>query len=120
MKAIIAGGVAGLLDKYVLNESVMENSIMFGASVATGIWLGDIVGNAIPDNMRTSLFDGKTVETRILEIGGTVGVAYGASKLAGREILPYNALNKIGIVVVSDVVGTYASDYISGKPLEFL
>jgi len=120
IKSSIAGITVALLDIYALNEPILQNSIILGVTTASGIYAGDIVGKLLPDNLKTSLFDGKTVETRVLEVAGTAGFAYGASKLAGREILQYNFINKLGIIVASDVIGSYATDFLMGKPLTFL
>lgn len=118
IKSVLSGAVAVAIDHYYLSEPNLTNSLMLGGTVAFGAFLGDTIGNLIPANMNNAIFNGKTIETRILEVGGTLAVSYGASKAGlGREILPYNAYSKLATVAISDLVGTALSEYIYSEPI---
>jgi 5,10-methylene-tetrahydrofolate dehydrogenase/methenyl tetrahydrofolate cyclohydrolase len=120
MKSVIAGLSVFALDKFFLREPEMQNSIILGVSTAIGVYGADMVGKVIPDNFKTSFVNGQTIETRVLEIGGSTAVVAGISQYVGRPIANYNLVNKIGIIVASDIIGSYAAEYIEGKPLSFL
>jgi hypothetical protein len=64
--------------------------------------------------------DSKTLELRVIELGGAVGFAFVVNKyVLKNELYINNDLNKIALLAGSDFVAEYIDDYVSGRPLSF-
>jgi hypothetical protein len=125
LKPLVVGVIAGSIDKFYLTERDTMRSIYFGSAVAIGNYSAEYVAplvHMLPiPSIAKGLYDGKTLTERIIEIGSSSGVAY----VLNRYVInndPYNGelMMRLGIIAVSDAVGTYAVEYFNGKPLEFL
>ena len=99
----------------------MNESLYFGLAGAVGAYGGAMVAKAMPLPLPSGdYFDGKTLETRIAEIGVGAGVGYALNKYALKnDFNQKNMLNKLGILAVSDFIAEYAVDYLQGRSLSF-
>ena len=125
IKPLATAGLVVALDQMVLNESNLNNSIIFGVSAAAGVYAGMMIGSAIPDMSATLpvfLGNGKGLIQRVAEVGFGAGAGYGVNKFVFKNSGGYreNMYNKIGILVAADIGGEYITDFIQGRPLSIL
>ena len=127
IKSVTAGVVAAGLDNYLNNTArtdpqVLMRNASFGTIVAGSIVASDYIAPSfthlvpIPD---TALFSGKTLEHRLIE------VSLGTSAALLVNTFVYKAsrgtlMAQAGIVLLSDFVGEYVSDYAKSQPLTYL
>lgn len=125
LKPIIAGMVCTALDNQFTKEKDIRNNAVFGACVAAGIYTAEMVAPPISrmlPSMDGPLVDGKTIANRIVEVGLSSVGAYYVNTAIGNEssLTRPQMVNRLAIIVASDFIAEYATDYISGKPLSFL
>jgi hypothetical protein len=125
IKPLATAGLVVALDQMVLNESNLNNSIIFGVSAAAGVYAGMIIGSSIPDMSATLpvfLGNGKGLIQRVAEVGFGAGAGYGVNKFVFKNSGGYreNMYNKIGVLVAADIGGEYITDFIQGRPLSIL
>jgi hypothetical protein len=127
IKAATAGVLSAGLDNYLnntarTNPQVIMKNATFGGIVASSIIASDYIAPTfthlvpIPD---TALFSGKTLEHRLVE----VSLGTSATLLVNTFVLPSSRgtlMSQAGIVLLSDFIGEYVSDYIKSKPLSYL
>lgn len=121
LKPIVMGATVVALDKFVMKNQNMNESLYFGLAGAVGAYGGAMVAKAMPLPLPSGdYFDGKTLEMRIAEIGVGAGVGYALNKYALKnDFNQKNMLNKLGILAVSDFIAEYAVDYLQGRNLSF-
>ena len=121
LKPIVMGATVVALDKFVMKNQNMNESLYFGLARAVGAYGGAIVAAAMQLPLPSGdYFDGKTLEMRIAEIGVGAGVGYALNKYALKnDFNQKNMLNKLGILAVSDFISEYAVDYLQGRNLSF-
>ena len=121
LKPLAMGAVVVALDKFVMKNQNMNESLYFGLAGAMGAYGGAMVAKAMPLPLPSGdYFDGKTLEMRIAEIGVGAGVGYALNKYALKnDFNQKNMLNKLGILAVSDFIAEYAVDYLQGRNLSF-
>ena len=121
LKPLAMGAVVVALDKFVMKNQNMNESLYFGLAGAVGAYGGAMVAKAMPLPLPSGeYFDGKTLEMRIAEIGVGAGVGYALNKYALKnDFNQKNMINKLGILAVSDFISEYAVDYLQGRNLSF-
>ena len=121
LKPIVMGATVVAIDKFVMKNQNMNESLYFGLAGAVGAYGGAMVAKAMPLPLPSGdYFDGKTIEMRIAEIGVGAGVGYALNKYALKnDFNQKNMLNKLGILAVSDFIAEYAVDYLQGRSLSF-
>ena len=119
IKSILGGILAFAIDKYVFNEEELNNSIMLGVSTVVGIYGGDLLASTIPDNLKTQFINGKKIESDVLEILGAGAVTYGVNSMINKPIPIGILTEKIGTIILSDVIATYSTEYLLGQALSF-
>ena len=121
LKPIVMGATVVAIDKFVMKNQNMNESLYFGLAGAVGAYGGAMVAKAMPLPLPSGdYFDGKTLEMRIAEIGVGAGVGYALNKYALKnDFNQKNMLNKLGILAVSDFIAEYAVDYLQGRSLSF-
>ena len=121
LKPLAMGAVVVALDKFVMKNQNMNESLYFGLAGAVGAYGGAMVAKAMPLPLPSGdYFDGKTLELRIAEIGIGAGVGYALNKYALKnDFNQKNMLNKLGILAVADFISEYAVDYIQGRAPSF-
>ena len=120
-KPLLMAGAVVALDRFVLKNSNLNNSLYFGVAGAIGIYMGGMVAKAIPLPLPSGdYFDGKTLELRIAEITIGTGVAYGLNRFVLKNDFNKNEMmKKVGVLAVADVISELADDYLSSRPLSF-
>lgn len=116
-KPVAAAGTAYLIDTLYF-KTPMERAIPFAIATAFGIYVGSIVGNFAPDLSMGMFPNGKSIEQRVIEIATGSGISYGVNKFyLNNDFNNRQMMERVAAIAVSDVVGEYAGDYISGRPL---
>ena len=121
LKPLVTGAVVIALDKFVMKNENMNESLYFGAAAVAGIYGGSMVAKAMPLDLPSGdYFSGKTVELRVAEIGVGVGVAYALNKFVLKNDYSQDQmLNKLAVLAASDFIAEYAVDYLNGSKLAY-
>ena len=120
---LISGAVVVALDKFVLGENNMTRSAYLGAAAVGGIYAGQTIAPMVPfysSLPSSTLYNNKTLELRLLEIGLGAGAAYGLTKFTDIRYTPSEIQQKVGILVAGSIAGTYIADYLNSKPMTYL
>ena len=121
LMAMVACVVAG--DKYILGETDMNSSLYLGVSGAAGVYAAKLVAPLIPfESMLPdgSFTDGTTLELRLLEVAGAVGVSFAVNKFVLNNDPFINVqYKKLALLAGADFVSEYIDDYMSGRALSF-
>jgi hypothetical protein len=107
----------------VLKQTDLKKSLAFGASVGAGIALGSFTARTlIPDTTPTATFaNGKQIGSRLLEILSGSSSAFLVNKYVLKNSTDkVSVLKKMAVILVADVAGEYACDYMAGRPLAFV
>lgn len=111
-KPLLTGVIAGVADKFILMETDMNRSAIFGASVSAGVFVATMLEPAFnsafpPDSFTTT----KSVSGRVFEIamGGTT--SYLINKYAALND-PYTELYKrLAIISAADFIAEGIMQY---------
>lgn len=119
--AMVACCVAG--DKYILGETDMTRSMWFGASGAAGVYAAQLLAPMVPLEQylpNGAYTDSKTLELRILEIGGAVGLGFALNRyVLNNDPFIYIQTNKMFVLAGADILAEYIDDYMNGRALSF-
>ena len=119
-KPLATAGVAVLLDRLVLKQTDMKKNLTFGLSVGAGVGLGAMVAKNLPiPDSPSSFGNGKQIASRMLEITSGAGTAYAVNRFIMKNDAGTGMIRKLGVIVASDFIGEYLTDYASGRPLGF-
>ena len=119
--AMAACVVAG--DKFILGETDMNSSLYLGVAGAAGVYAAKLAAPMIP--FETFLPDGsytdaRTLELRLLEVAGAVGVSFAVNKFVLNNDPFINIqYRKLALLAGADFAAEYIDDYIAGRPLSF-
>ena len=118
---VITGALTVALDKYLLEEPNMTNSLYLGAAAVAGVYAGQMIAPAIPLGIPNStLYNGKTLELRLAEVGlGSLG-SWGVNTYLMNNARYGDFYKKVGIIAVANVAGQYINDYLTNKPMNYL
>lgn len=119
--AMVAVVYAG--DKYILNEQDMMRSLYLGVAGGIGVFAAASIAPMVPFEKfmpNGAYMDSKTLELRLLEIGGAVGVGFALNRYVLNND-PYVNLrtDKMALLAGADFVAEYVDDYMNGRPLSF-
>jgi hypothetical protein len=120
-RPVITGALTVALDKYLLEEPNMTNSLYLGAATVAGVYAGQIIAPALPIGIPNStLYNGKTLELRLAEVGlGSLG-SWGVNTYLMNNARYGDFYKKVGIISVANVAGQYINDYLTNKPMNYL
>jgi hypothetical protein len=120
IKGVSSVVIATALDKYFLGVGDLQSNLMFGASVGAGITVGSMIGEQFPSAIAdTTYYNGKTIAQRSFELIFGAGTAYGVFTASGRDVYG-DVYKRIGVVVATDFISEYVTDYIVGNQLSYL
>ena len=124
MRPLLVGSVAALLDHYYIDEPSLTRNAMFGASVAAGVYAAELVTPLLMPNLPSlneNLYNGKTMATRGTEVSLSAVSGYSLNKyVLNNDKFNDEFYKRLAVIAVSDVVGTYLTEYLSGQPLSFI
>ena len=122
IKGVSSVVIASLADRFVLNvDNSMEN-VKFGAAVGAGIAIGNMIGSQVPSVIQdTEYYNGKTIAQRSFEIICGTASSYALMYASKSNSLNYGDFySRVGVVVATDFVSEYITDYYIGNQLSFL
>ena len=121
IKPLATAGLVVALDQFFLNESNINNSIIFAASAGAGVYAGMMVGSSLPDlseSLPVFLGNGKGLMQRVAEVGFGTGIGFAVNKFVFKNSgYRENMTNKLGVLVAADIGGEYITDFLAGRPL---
>jgi hypothetical protein len=121
IKPLATAGLVVALDQFFLNESNINNSIIFAASAGAGVYAGMMIGSSLPDmseSLPVFLGNGKGLMQRVAEVGFGTGVGFAVNKFVFKNSgYRENMTNKLGVLVAADIGGEYITDFLAGRPL---
>ena len=126
LKPAAAGGIAVLLDKFVLNQPDMNASLYFGAATAGGVLAAGLFSTYLPDLSTTftttSYYNANTVERRLLEIGLATGAGYAVNAYVLKNASYNNEdmMKRLAVIAAADFISEYMTDYATAAPLSYL
>jgi hypothetical protein len=123
IKPLAMAGVVIAGDKYILGEQNMMRSVYFGAAGAVGVFSAQLVAPMVPFEKflpNGSFTDAKTLELRLLEIGGAVGVGFALNRyILNNDPFINIQYNRIAVLAGADFVAEYIDDYMAGRALSY-
>ena len=122
-KPVIGAALVVAGDNFILQNRNMNSSLALGAATGTAFYLSKNIVKMLPNvsSGDNAMYDVKTLETRLGEIGVAGLGGYAINKFVlNNDIRPNEMLQKIGLIVVADFVSEYIDDYMSNRPMEFL
>lgn len=124
LKPLCVAGSAIALDQFVMKETSLNRSLIFGAVVGTGSYVSEIVApHIVPDlpSLNAEMYNGKKVGERVVELATSASSVFVVNKyILKNDIYKDEMLIRFGLITASDVIGTYIAEYIDQKPLTFL
>ena len=123
LRPVIVGVTSIVLDKYLLGEAEMMKSVYFGGVVAAGVyaseWVAPMIALDLPSANKT-LYNGKTLSTRLIELAVASGGVFVVNKyMLLNDTYRDEVMKRVGVILLSDIAGTYATEYINGQPMSF-
>ena len=124
IKPAIGAATCFALDTFVFKNKNQQGAMALAAAVGISLFVAPYISNALPFESTLSSIGndgGVSFEARLVECVLGVGAAYGIQTFAFKE--PINAKDmttKLMLVVGSDFISTYASEYLNAQPLQFI
>ena len=122
IKAGSSIAISAVLDRFILGEQDMTKNLYFGLAtgvgVAAGSYLSTITPALLPDDA-SGLYTGKSVMSRVFEIGGGVGSTVILENYITKSSQS-SLTGKLLVVFVTDFASEYLTDYLTTKPLSYL
>jgi len=122
-KPVVGAALVVAGDNLILQNRNMNSSLALGAAAVTAFYLGKNIVKMLPNQSggNNAMYDVKTLETRVAEIGIAGLGGYALNKFVlNNDIRPNDMLQKVGLIVAADFVSEYVDDYMSGRELAFL
>ena len=122
-KPVVGAALVVAGDKLILQNRNMNSSLVLGAAAGTAFYLSKNIAKMLPNQSggNNAMYDVKTLETRLGEIGIASIGGYALNKFVlNNDMQPNDMLQKVGLIVAADFVSEYVDDYMSGRPLAFL
>ena len=122
IKAGASVAISAVLDRFVLGEQEITKNLYFGLAtgvgVAAGSYLSSITPALLPDDA-SGLYTGKSVMSRVFEIGAGVGGVVVLDNYITKSNQT-SLTGKLLVVFVTDFASEYLTDYLTTQPLAYL
>ena len=122
-KPVVGAALVVAGDNLILQNRNMNSSLVLGAAAGTAFYLSKNIAKMLPNQSggNNAMYDVKTLETRLGEIGIASIGGYALNKFVlNNELRPNDMLQKVGLIVAADFVSEYVDDYLNSRPMEFL
>ena len=125
VKTGVAAVAGAALDRFICNEQNAMQNVYFGVSVGAGIGLGSYLASVIPDTNLiaddpSGMWKGKSVISRVLEVGSGTASAFIISKYMIKNNMNTPITTRLLCVVASDILAEVVSDYVFQQPIAYL
>lgn len=120
IRSATAGLTCVLIDRFILKQTNLKSSLVFGATVAAATAGASAISKVVPvpDFASTTFANEKKVGERLVEIGTATAGAYAVNKYILKN--GHSSIGKTAVaIVLSNVVSEYVVDYASSRPLSF-
>lgn len=121
-RPLIVGATAVVLDKFLMGEQNLMSSAYFGVAVGAGVYAGEMIAPHMYNfpSLNQQLYSGKTLGNRITEVSASSVLGFATNRyLLGNDLTIGKAYSRIGVIALADVLGTYISEYLDDKPLNY-
>ena len=119
IKGVSSVVIASIADKYVLNVQNSMDNVKFGAAVGAGIAIGNMIGSQVPSVIQdTEYYNGKTIAQRSFEVIFGTAASYALIYATNNQYGDF--YSRVGVVVATDFVSEYITDFFIGNQLSFL
>jgi hypothetical protein len=122
-KPVVGAALVVAGDNLILQNRNMNSSLALGAAAGTAFYFSKNIAKLLPNQTggNNAMYDVKTLETRLGEIGIASIGGYALNKFVlNNDLRPDDMLQKVGLIVAADFVSEYVDDYMSNRPMEFL
>ena len=122
-KPVVGAALVVAGDKLILQNRNMNSSLILGAAAGTAFYLSKNIVKMLPNQSGgdNAMYDVKTLETRLAEIGIASVGGYALNKFVlNNDLRPDDMLQKVRLILAANFVSEYVDDYMSGRPLAFL
>jgi hypothetical protein len=122
-KPVVGAALVVAGDNLILQNRNMNSSLVLGAAAGTAFYFSKNIAKMLPNQSggNNAMYDVKTLETRLGEIGIASIGGYALNKFVlNNDLRPNDMLQKVGLIVAADFVSEYIDDYMSGRELAFL
>ena len=117
-----------VIDKLYFKSTSMKNSLILAGAVGGSNYIANVImkKNIVPDLSSSlgqgsvGLYNTKTVETRILEIGLSVGSAYTINTLLLKNQKTLSLMELMLLFVSPSIIAELSSDYLYNRPISYL
>ena len=123
--AIVCTSVA--IDMLIYKQTNIQNSLLYGGALAAGNLVSvqimssgmipDFLGKSLPTS---TLYNGATVQERIIELSLSTGAGFALNKFVLKNDSSMELSKKILTIISIDFISEYISDYIGGRSLSYL
>jgi hypothetical protein len=122
VKPLVSGVSAFLFDKFLLGNTDTKSCAVFGGAVLVGTGLSQAFTGLdlglLPDSQ---IYTGKSISQRAIEITLATGASYAGNRfILQNDMQPSMISQKVGIILLSQFIGEYTSDYFGNAPLSYL
>lgn len=118
IRSATAGLTCVLIDRFILKQSNLKSSLIFGATVAAATAGGSVISKvvAVPDFTSTTFANEKKIGERAVEVATATAGAYAVNKYILKN--GHSSIGKsTATIVLSNVVAEYMVDFMSSRPL---
>ena len=123
MKPFIMAGCVVVGDKYLLMEQDLTRSLYFGVAGGVGVYAAQLVAPLVPLEKylpNGAYTDSKTLELRLLEIGGGSLISFGVNKyVMNNDPFITVRVEKLALLAGANFVAEYITDYMENRALSF-
>ena len=116
VKPCVAGVVAMLGDRFIMNNQNWKSAGMFDVAVASGVFVAGMIGDTVAPYFPTSTPIGafsKNLEGRIVEVTCGAAGAYALNRFVLKnELSQRDMVFKLGIIVGADITGEIIAEMI--------
>jgi hypothetical protein len=121
-KPVVGAALVVAGDNLILQNRNMNSSLALGAAAGTAFYFSKNIAKLLPNQTggNNAMYDVKTLETRLGEIGIASIGGYALNKFVlNNDMQTNDMLQKIGLIVAADFVSEYVDDYMSNRELAF-
>ena len=124
IKPLIGAATCFCLDTFAFHNLNQQATITMAAAVGVAFLAAPYISNALPFESTLSSIgndNGISAEARLVECALGVGAAYGIEQyIFKQEIQSSDLTTKLMLVVGSNFISTYASEYLNGEALVYV
>lgn len=123
-KPVVGAALVAAGDNLILQNQNINSNLALGAAAGVAFYLSPNIAKMLPSqsSANNSMYDMKTLETRLAEIALAAGGGFAINNFVLRNpsFRRDDYIQKIGLIVAADFVAEYVDDYMNNRALAFL